>query len=77
MLNRLITDAELVNAFGAVPTAKKRYTATFIPKGADNHYTIWDDRTFYANSKPEAQKIAREYAKRIIGMQLVYVYVKR
>jgi len=70
----MLTDQELINAFeGSGPG--KRYRATFIPLGEKSMVTNWDVRGFTAASKPEAVKIAREYAKRIIGMKMVYVYL--
>ena len=74
-MSKLLTDQELINAF-SVKTGK-RYIATFIPIGSQNTPDNWQEQYFYASSKPEAQLIAREYANRIIGKQLVYVYLSK
>jgi hypothetical protein len=72
----LLTDQELIDAFTENKNAgRKPYVATFVPKGmTHSDVSHWEDKVFYADSKPEATKIAREYGTRIIGKKMVYVY---
>jgi hypothetical protein len=70
----ILTDQELIDAFAGV-TPGRTYQATLIPLGEKNTVDNWDTRFFKATTKPEAVRIAREYAARIAGKKLVYVYL--
>ena len=73
---KMLTDHELIMAFSSArPAGKKVYQATITPGAHPLHN--WDELYFTATNKAEAQKIAREYAVRILGKKCRYVYVVR
>ena len=67
-------DDELMYAF-EMRAPGKLFEATFIPVGEPNLVTNWDKRNFVAHDKAEAVRIAREYGRRIIDMEMIYVYL--
>ncbi len=71
-----LTDEELIHAFSGF-AAGRAYRVTMIPLGEENMVSNWETYYLNAASKPEAVKIAREYAKRIVKKQLVYVYLAK
>lgn len=70
------TDEELIAAF-AGERAGKIFKATFIPEDAPYpSVDLWEHRFFKAANKPEAVRIAREYARRILDdRKMIYVYL--
>lgn len=79
MTTGIIADDELLARFAATSPRKgeRMFEATLIPNGEMSNVTNWDKRNFTAPNKAEAVKIAREYAERIAGKKLVYVYLAR
>jgi len=77
-LNSLISDETLIAAFATVnPNYRFQYQATYIPLNEENNVDNWIIMPFYANSKDEAVKVAREAGARIFELKLVYVYRAR
>lgn len=77
-LNSLISDETLIAHFASVvPNYRFSYRATYIPLNEKNNVDNWIVKYFYANSKDEAVKVAREAGARIFGLKLVYVYRAR
>ena len=70
----LLTDEELIHAFSGF-AAGRAYRVTMIPLGEESTVKNWETYYLNAASKPEAVKIAREYAKRIVKKKLIYVYL--
>lgn len=73
----VIPDGELIARFAVTEPYKgeRLFEATVIPNGEPNTVANWEKLKFTAPNKPEAVKIAREYADRIIRKKLVYVYL--
>lgn len=73
----VIPDGELIARFAVTEPYKgeRLFEATVIPNGAPNDTANWEILKFTAPNKPEAVKIAREYADRIIRKKMVYVYL--
>ncbi len=72
---QLLTDDELARAF-AQTLGKRRYEATFVEY--DQQYPRYEGeivKTFTADSKPEALRIAREYGARFLNKKVAYVYL--
>jgi hypothetical protein len=59
-MNVLLTDSDLIASFSDSKIARRQYEVFFF--GANNaHMMVW------ADNKKEANRIAREYAKRILN----------
>jgi len=64
-LNSLVSDAGLTASFGNVKVARKQYMVQFT--GTDFHSTHTYHRLVWADNKVEANRLAREYAARILN----------
>lgn len=79
MTDGIISDKELLARFAATSSwsGERMFEATMIPNGQTSNVDNWDRRYFTAANKGAAVTIAREYAERIVGKKLVYVYLAR
>ena len=73
----VIPDGELIARFATTEPYKgeRMFELTAIPNGEPNRVANWEKYLFTAPNKPQAVKIAREYADRIIRKKMVYVYL--
>jgi len=72
-LNSLVSDAGLTASFGNVKVARKQYMVQFT--GTDFHSTHTYHRLVWADNKVEANRLAREYAARIMNQKFRYIQV--
>jgi len=73
-MSKLITDAELIAVMnGTNKDGKKVFLALFEPR--KNSLPQMDGRsvTFHADTKAEAERLAKEYGRRILDRRLAYL----
>jgi hypothetical protein len=73
-MSQIITDAELIAVMnGTNKDGKKVFLALFEPR--KNSLPQMDGRsvTFHADTKAEAERLAKEYGRRILDRRLAYL----
>ena len=68
-LNALFSDAELINAFGKNGLGKFHYVVSF----EHNYREEFSIGYVWADNKPEATKLAREYGIRFLNCSVITV----
>jgi hypothetical protein len=63
-MNALLTDAELIASVSDSKVARRQYEIYFF---ADSNWHVTSHMMVWADNKKEANKIAREYAHRILN----------